>query len=138
MSPINIAKLLDTPPDWGSEADGAEFWNCSPFNQGHMWLGRFSGESPWELHVDTDELLHVLEGEVEVTILTAEGPVSEALPAGSVFVVPKGHWHRQKSERVVLQIGVTPGKTEHSMAEDPRSESQGKDHVPKHQNPVQF
>jgi quercetin dioxygenase-like cupin family protein len=31
--------------------------------------------SPWERHPTSDELLHVLEGEVEIILMTDDGPV---------------------------------------------------------------
>lgn len=37
-----------------------------------LGLVRFSGQAPWERHPD-DELLHVLDGEVELTLLTDSG-----------------------------------------------------------------
>ena len=40
--------------------------------------------------------------------------------AGSVFVVPKGRWHRVRSEEEVTVYGITLGATQHSEAEDPR------------------
>ena len=43
---------------------------------------------------NADELLHVLDGEIDLTVLTDEGPVRSNIPAGSVFVVPQGLWHR--------------------------------------------
>jgi hypothetical protein len=40
--------------------------------------------------------------------------------AGSIFVVPRGVWHRQLSRPSVLLLTVTPKPTEVSFAEDPR------------------
>jgi quercetin dioxygenase-like cupin family protein len=57
---------------------------------------RFSGLTPWERHPDGDELLHVLDGTIDVTVLTDDGPAEVTLDAGSVFVCPKGLWHRQR------------------------------------------
>ena len=61
---------------------------------------RFSGQAPWERHPDGDELLHVLEGAVDLTVLTDDGPTELRLDAGSVFVCPKGLWHRQRAPQV--------------------------------------
>src|SRR5215472_16136545 len=52
---------------------------------------RFSTQTcPWERHPDSDELLHVLEGELEVTTLTDDGSIHTSVPAGSLFVCPRG------------------------------------------------
>lgn len=83
---------------------------------------RFSGQTPWERHPD-DELLHVLEGEVEVTILTDREPTRVTLPSGSMFVVPSGLWHRSLPRPVVTLLFVTSSKgNTHSFADDPRVE----------------
>lgn len=48
------------------------------------------GTSPWERHPDTDELLYILEGRADVTILHDDGPVVTPVGAGRVIVVPRG------------------------------------------------
>lgn len=82
---------------------------------------RFSGTTPWERHPDGDELLHVLDGEVDVTVLTDDGPVDVAVPAGSLFVCPRGRWHRQTPRAAATVFFATPTATsEASWADDPR------------------
>ena len=103
--------------------DEMEFHELSRFNQGTAGVFQCStGTSPWERHPDDDELLHVLEGETIVTVLTDGGPVETPVRAGSVFIVPKGLWHRQHIPEKLKEFFVTPGATEHSTAEDPRSD----------------
>lgn len=83
---------------------------------------RFSGTTPWERHPDGDEFLHVLDGEVAVTVLTDDGPVDVAVPAGSVFVCPRGLWHRQTPKVAATVFFATPTATsEASWADDPRN-----------------
>jgi quercetin dioxygenase-like cupin family protein len=92
-------------------------------NQCRIGLFRLSGESPWERHPGGDELLHALDGEVEVTVLTDGGPVHTTVRAGSVFVCPRGLWHRQRARGAVTHLYASPLEgTEHSWAEDPRGE----------------
>ena len=92
-------------------------------NGSMLGLVRFAGLTPWEIHPDGDELLHVLEGEVEVTVLRDEGPVRATLRPGSVFVVGKNLWHRQQARPAVALLFATPAsRTDHSWAEDPRRE----------------
>ena len=107
-------RVLETLPEM-------EFRELSAFNDGA--IGVFwaeGGTSPWERHPDTDELLQVIQGEIVVTVLTDDGPVDTPVPAGSSFVVPRGHWHRQTLHGRVLELYCTPGASEHSTADDPR------------------
>jgi quercetin dioxygenase-like cupin family protein len=81
---------------------------------------RFSGLPPWERHPAGDELLHVLEGALEICVLAPEGRVSFALHAGSVFVVPRGLWHRTYPQGAVSMLFVTPTSGgEESWADNP-------------------
>jgi mannose-6-phosphate isomerase-like protein (cupin superfamily) len=45
-----------------------------------LGVTRFSGLTPWEHHPDADELLYVVEGAIEVTVLTATDISWEADP----------------------------------------------------------
>lgn len=93
------------------------------------WLGdlqlgvmRFSGLTPWERHPGGDELLQVLDGAVDVTILTDDGPVEVPLETGGIFVCPRGLWHRQRARpTVTLLFGTAVRTTEVSFADDPRA-----------------
>jgi uncharacterized cupin superfamily protein len=99
----------------------AAFPRLACFDKGAVTVGRFSGRSPWERHADSDEFLHVLDGEVEITLLTDDGSTQVTVSAGSIFVVPRGLWHRQIPRPVVTVLSLIP--TEHgpiSFAEDPR------------------
>jgi PhnB protein len=90
---------------------------------GNLTLGvmSYTGLTPWERHPDGDELLLALDGEVEVTTLTDDGPVTRKLRAGEAFVCPQGLWHRQFAEKSVSMLYGTPIDTsEISMADDPR------------------
>jgi uncharacterized cupin superfamily protein len=102
----------------------AAFPQLAAFDQGAITVGRFSGRSPWERHPDSDEFLHVLDGEVEITLLTDDASTQVSIPAGSVFVVPRGLWHRQLPRPVATVLSLIP--TAHGavwFAEDPRLEA---------------
>src|SRR5262249_12100766 len=114
-----VPELVISANTTGEEA-GAAFPRLGSLNQSGLYAGRFSGLSPWERHTTADELLHVLEGEVEITTLTDDRPVRNMLGAGSVFVCPRGLWHRQYSANGVLEFSATPQPTEVSLADDPR------------------
>jgi quercetin dioxygenase-like cupin family protein len=101
------------------QADGA-FGEIATLNRCTMYVGRFQGDAPWERHSNGDELLHILDGETELTVLTDGGPVRRTLRAGSLFVCPRGLWHRQAAPRGVTAIYATPKPTDVSFADDPR------------------
>jgi uncharacterized cupin superfamily protein len=101
----------------------AAFPRLASFDKGEITVGRFSGRSPWERHVDSDEFLHVLDGEVEITLLTGDDSIHVTISAGSIFVIPRGLWHRQVPRPVATVLSLIP--TDHgsvSFAEDPRVE----------------
>ena len=83
---------------------------------------RFSGRTPWERHPD-DELLYVLQGVVDVTVLEEGGGKADAtLRAGDVFVVPRTLWHRQHTRESTALLFVTSEQgNATSDAEDPRA-----------------
>lgn len=102
-----------------TEADAnAAMRALAQFNGCTLGVVRFSGETPWERHAE-DELLHVLEGEVEVTILGDGLTVNGHARAGDVLVVPRGCWHRQHA-RVRTTLLFVTGTTDLSTAPDPR------------------
>lgn len=113
----NLPELAITSRTTEEEA-AAAMRMLTPFNQCMVGIVHFSGLTPWERHSD-DELLYILEGKVDVTILTEAGRVDRTVQEGSVFVVPRGLWHRQLSRPVAKLMFVT-GETDVSTAEDPR------------------
>ena len=90
---------------------------------GNLTLGvmSYTGLTPWERHPDGDELLLALDGEVEVTTLTDDGPVTRKVRAGEAFVCPQGLWHRQFAGKSVSMLYGTPiDSSEISDADDPQ------------------
>jgi quercetin dioxygenase-like cupin family protein len=84
---------------------------------------RYSGLHPWERHPGGDELLHALAGAVDITVLTDDGPRQTTLRAGSIFVCPRGLWHRPiPRPAVTLLFGTPAATTEVSFADDPRQQ----------------
>jgi mannose-6-phosphate isomerase-like protein (cupin superfamily) len=117
---IDLPELLVTPSTTEEEATAA-LRVLGSFNRCMVGVIRFSGETPWERHLE-DELLYVVEGEVDVTVLADPGAVETTIGQGSIFVVPKGLWHRQKPRPVVSLLFLTSETgTEASRARDPRS-----------------
>lgn len=100
-----------------------DFHEFAPFNDGSIAV--FRGDdvavSDWEMHPDTDELLIVLEGSVTVEILTDDDAERHPLNAGQFAVVPRGHWHRHRDVRHLVEMYLTPGESLQSTADDPRA-----------------
>lgn len=122
------AALADRPVLEGrSETTEAEaeaaFATLAPFGEGGIFAGSFSGESPWERHTKGDELVQVLAGKTTLTLMTADGPEALEMSAGMLTVVPRGMWHRFHAPDGVTVLTATPQPTDHSFAEDPRSEA---------------
>ncbi len=64
----------------------------------------------------------MLDGSVDIVVLFDDERRTTTVSAGSLFVVPKGCWHRHHVHAELAELYVTPGRTEHSHADDPRNE----------------
>jgi quercetin dioxygenase-like cupin family protein len=120
----DLPELVISGSTTAAEADAAvrTLTTLGPATLGVM---RYSGLTPWERHPDGDELLHVLDGEVDVTVLTDQGTRHVIVPAGSIFGCSRGLWHRQLPRPSVTMLYGTPSRTtEVSWADDPRSGSE--------------
>ena len=116
-----VPHLTITESTTGEEADAAVRTVAQLDHQLTLGVMSYSGQTPWERHPGGDELLYALDGEVEVTVLTDDGPVHETVRKGSAFVCVKGLWHRQLARKSVSMLYGTATKTsEVSFAEDPR------------------
>jgi mannose-6-phosphate isomerase-like protein (cupin superfamily) len=111
-----------------TEAEEAEtFAKLAEFGDGAIFVGGFAGRSCWERHPQGDEILQVIEGDVEVTILD-ENVETLNLSAGMLAVVPGSKWHRLYSANGVTLMTVTPLPTECSIS-DPRGGGHAGDRV---------
>ena len=109
------ARTKNTP----AAESAAAFVKLAPFDTGGVFTGSFSGDSPWERHRAGDELVHILKGEADLTILTKDGPEVLKMKAGMLTVVAKGLWHRFHAPNGVTVLTATPQPTDHSTAELP-------------------
>jgi mannose-6-phosphate isomerase-like protein (cupin superfamily) len=92
------------------------------FNEYSLGMGRYTGTSPWERHLNGDELLYVLDGDVTITVLTDGAPLEESLRAGSLFVVPRGLWHQLDAHPAVCILYASPGaEGAERTRDDPRN-----------------
>src|SRR5262245_31827445 len=90
----------------------------TPLNECAIGVSRYRGEPHWERHLGGDELLHILDGEADVITLTEEGPMRSHLRPGSLFVCPRGLWHRVMPRSNLSMFFATPTATE-AMAAEP-------------------
>ncbi|MFB9717446.1 cupin domain-containing protein [Planobispora longispora] len=92
--PIELRAVLDS---------FAELWSpriVTRVNDYDVRVARVEGEHIWHAHDDTDEFFLVLDGELLIALRDGGDPAAErtvALPAGSVFVVPRGTEHKPSS-----------------------------------------
>lgn len=113
-------KVVDIKQELSNHPAGT-FLNLLPFNNSHIGACDITGESPvWEMHPNTDELFYILEGQFEMTLLDGDVASEHIVKPGSIFVVPKGIWHKPAAKNGCKFIYFTPGQSLHSEAEDPR------------------
>src|SRR5207249_3059239 len=88
----------------------AALLRLASLNRCTIGVSRFSEGSHWERHPAGDELLHILEGEADVVTLTDGGPVRSTARAGSIFICPRGLWHRVLPRSPLSMLFATPGE----------------------------
>jgi mannose-6-phosphate isomerase-like protein (cupin superfamily) len=89
-----MESLGDLAREAASNPRGRANFDFGQLNDYQLGMGRYIGESPWERHRNGDELLYVLSGEVDITLLDDEGEERDTIRTGSFFVVPKDRWHQ--------------------------------------------
>ncbi len=118
LAPLPV--LHGRTPETSDEEAAKSFATLARFGDGAVFAGSFDGDSEWERHARGDELVQVLDGETELTLLRDDGRQILTLKAGMLTVVPQGCWHRFHAPHGVTLLTVTPQPTDHSTAEDPR------------------
>ncbi len=113
--PVLHGRTAQTPEDEVARA----FATLASLGDGGVYAGSFSGDSAWERHPGGDELVQVIAGRTELTILADGGPQTLELRAGMLAVVPQSCWHRFHAPDGVTILTVTPRPTEISRADDP-------------------
>jgi mannose-6-phosphate isomerase-like protein (cupin superfamily) len=88
---------VDHEPE--SAIDDFEFHGCT------CGVASFTGQPPWEQHSAGDELLLVLAGSTQLTVI---GQATRALHAGDLVIIPSGHWHRNDAPSGVTILHLTP------------------------------
>jgi mannose-6-phosphate isomerase-like protein (cupin superfamily) len=81
-------------------------------------VAAFKGRPPWEFHGQGDELLFILAGESDLTVLENDSRSVWTLSAGHLAIVPSGHWHSNNAPGGVTMLWITPSEgNEHSWEE---------------------
>jgi|SRR5579862_3922045 len=115
MVRVDLQKVTEEPP---SQIGTFDFHGCT------CGVTSFTGRPPWEWHKE-DELLHILAGETELTVLEAEGATSRHLHAGDLAIVPHGCWHNNDAPNGVTMLWITPSKGSRHSWKDPRRRKEG-------------
>lgn len=74
-------------------------------------VAKVAGDHVWHVHDDTDEFFQVLEGELLIALREDGGERTVTLPRGSVFVVPRGVWHKPSSAQGAALLLFEPSGT---------------------------
>ncbi|WP_339631198.1 cupin domain-containing protein [uncultured Sneathiella sp.] len=115
-----LTPLTGRTPYTTDEESANTFARLEEYNNGAVFTGSFDGTSEWERHRGGDELVHILKGETELTILSGNSEDVLVLKGGMLTVVPQGCWHRFHAPDGVTVLTVTPQPTDHSDEDDPR------------------
>jgi mannose-6-phosphate isomerase-like protein (cupin superfamily) len=92
------------------------------FRDAGVFLGAFDGNAGWERHLKGDELVQILAGSTRFDIIVDDEKQTLELSAGMLVVVPRGCWHRFRSEHGVTVLTATPRSDEqHTFVDDPRA-----------------
>jgi mannose-6-phosphate isomerase-like protein (cupin superfamily) len=112
MAPVDLA-TLDHEPE--SQIGHFDFHGCI------CGVASFIGQPPWEFHGGGDEMLHILAGQSELTVLVGGAEESRLLRKGDVAIVPQGCWHRNRAPEGVTMLYMTPREGGQHSWTDPRS-----------------
>jgi mannose-6-phosphate isomerase-like protein (cupin superfamily) len=118
LSPAALARM--PRPDLAT-AVGPPPEPISPFEFNGCVCGvaSFTGQPPWELHGDGDELIHVLAGSTTLTLRQGGEETQRTLRAGDLAIVPKGCWHRNHAPDGVTVLYMSPRDGGRNSWDDP-------------------
>ncbi|GAA3545422.1 cupin domain-containing protein [Kribbella ginsengisoli] len=102
--PIDLRAVLATFDD---------LWNpriAARINDYDIRVTHVKGSYIWHVHDSTDELFLTLDGDFNIAVRDPDERVI-SLPAGSLFVVPKGIYHRPFSDGGAQILVMDPANT---------------------------
>jgi mannose-6-phosphate isomerase-like protein (cupin superfamily) len=117
LDPETVARMvqvdlatLNAEPD--SQIGRFNFHGCT------CGVSAFRGRPPWEFHSAGDELLLILAGQSQLTVLEEGDSTVLFLSVGQLAIVPQGHWHSNDAATGVTMLWLTPSDgNEHSWDE---------------------
>ncbi|PPK67072.1 cupin domain-containing protein [Actinokineospora auranticolor] len=74
-------------------------------------VAKTKGEHVWHVHNDTDEFFLVLDGQLRIALREEAGEREVVLDRGSLFVVPRGVFHKPSSPAGASVLVVEPSGT---------------------------
>ena len=117
LDPQSVAKMVQVDLA-GLDAEPESLIGNFSFHGCTGGVAAFSGRPPWELHGEGDELLLVLAGKSELTVLETGGRDVRTLCPGQLAIVPRGCWHSNVAPSGVTLLWITPSEgNEHSWDE---------------------
>jgi mannose-6-phosphate isomerase-like protein (cupin superfamily) len=84
-------------------------------------VAAFRGRPPWEFHGEGDELLFILAGSSELTVLDDDQRTVRMLLPGQLALVPQGHWHSNNAPGGVTMLWITPSEGNQHSWDEPTS-----------------
>ena len=84
-------------------------------------VAAFRGRPPWEFHGEGDELLFILAGSSELTVLDHDQRTVRMLLPGQLALVPQGHWHSNNAPGGVTMLWITPSEGNQHSWDEPTS-----------------
>ncbi len=91
------------------------FAEVTPYRDGAVYVGHYSGSSEWEQHPEGDEIVMALSGTTTVVLIQHGTEERVALNEGDLIVVPQGVWHRFDNSERLKVFTITPQPTRHSI-----------------------
>jgi mannose-6-phosphate isomerase-like protein (cupin superfamily) len=118
MSAVNGIDLLTLARQAKINRRGSK---VATFDGHKLGISRFSRHPRWEMHPSGDELLQVIDGELELTLLGEKERTRITLKPGFAFIVPRGVWHSPNPRGIVALLHMADySGTVVSDGDDPR------------------
>lgn len=117
-----LTMLMGRRPDSPHEDMDTHHKNLGSVNGAPVVVASFQGQGCWERHPNGEELVQILDGETELTLMMDGGPHTINIAKGQMLVVPTGIWHRFTAPTGVTLMAATPQPSDHSYADDPRDD----------------
>ena len=113
-----VAKMIQSDLASLDREPESPIWDFS-FHVCTGGVAAFIGRPPCEYHDQGDELLFILAGESELTVLEKDSRSTWNLSAGHLAIVPRDHWHSNNEPGGVTMLWITPREGNEHCWEEP-------------------